>query len=118
MQLGDVVATIVSTYTHAFVEADAVPRESAADAIEAARVAAGGRQLYLGLEAAASDEAADLASRERADARTRTGDSFITSVDQESLPGVRSRAKPHCSNESPPPRWRPKTWNDKSVDPA
>lgn len=39
VQLGDAVATVASTYTHAFVEADALARESAADAIEAARVA-------------------------------------------------------------------------------
>ena len=79
VQLGDAVATVASTYTHAFVEAEALPREPASDAIDAARVAAGVRQLYVGLEAAASPEAGDPASRERADARTRTGDPFITS---------------------------------------
>ena len=79
VQLGDAVATVASTYTHTFVEAEALPREPAADAIEAARVAVGVRQLYVGLEAAANGEACDPASEEKADARTRTGDPFITS---------------------------------------
>src|SRR3954452_12436330 len=43
---------------------------------------------------------------------------FITSVDQVSSEGVQSRAKPHCSKESLPPRWRPKTANDNGVGPA
>lgn len=30
---------------------------------------------------------------------------------------MRSRAKPHRSNESPRPKWRPKTWNDRGMDP-
>jgi hypothetical protein len=42
-------------------------------------MAVGVRQLYVGLEAAANGEAGDPASEERADARTRTGDPFITS---------------------------------------
>jgi integrase len=79
LQLGDAVATVASTYTHTFVEAEALPREPAADAIEAARMAVGVRQLYVGPEAAANGESGDPASEERADARTRTGDPFITS---------------------------------------
>jgi len=79
VQLGDAVATVASTYTHAFIEAEALPREPAADAIDGARVAAGVRQLYVGLEAAANGVAGDAASGEEADARTRTGDPFITS---------------------------------------
>jgi integrase len=79
VQLGDAVATVASTYTHAFVEAEALPREPAADVIDAARAAADVRQLYVGLESSASGEARDPASGERADARTRTGDPFITS---------------------------------------
>ena len=35
MQLGDAVATVASTYTHAFVETETLPREPAADAIDA-----------------------------------------------------------------------------------
>jgi len=57
----------------------ALPREPAANVIEAARVMLGVRQLYVGLEAVANGEAGDPASEERADARTRTGDPFITS---------------------------------------
>jgi hypothetical protein len=72
-------ATVATTYTHAFVEGEALPRKPAADAIDAARVAAGVRQLYAGLEAAANGVAGDPASGEKADARTRTGDPFITS---------------------------------------
>jgi hypothetical protein len=53
-------------------------REPAADAIEAARVALGVRQLYVAVDADAKGEARDPAS-ERADARIRTGDPFITS---------------------------------------
>jgi hypothetical protein len=79
VQLGDAVATVASTYTHAFVEAEALPREPAADVIEAARVALGVRQLYVRLEAVSEGEAGDPASGEKADARTRTGDPFITS---------------------------------------
>jgi hypothetical protein len=78
VQLGDAVATVASTYTHAFVEAEALPREPAANVIEAARVMLGVRQLYVGLEAVANGEAGNPASEERADARTRTGDPFIT----------------------------------------
>jgi hypothetical protein len=55
---------------------------------------------------------------DRADARTRTGDPFFTSVDHLSSPVVPSRAKPHESKESASPRWRPKTGGGKHVDPA
>jgi hypothetical protein len=44
-----------------------------------------------------------------ADARTRTADPFITSVDPLSRQGARSRAKPHGSDDRARPRWRPKT---------
>ena len=79
VQFGDAIATVASTYTHAFVEGEALPREPAADEIDAAGAAAGVRQLYVGLEAAANGMAGDPASGEKADARTRTGDPFITS---------------------------------------
>ena len=55
---------------------------------------------------------------ERADARTRTGDPFVTSVDQAPSPVAPSRARPHGYGKSPPPRWRPKTRDDKGLDPA
>jgi hypothetical protein len=52
-----------------------------------------------------------------ADARTRTGDPFITSVDQPSSPVAPSRAKLHESKKPSLLRWRPKTPNDNRVDP-
>jgi hypothetical protein len=45
-------------------------------------------------------------------------DVFITSVDRVSRQVARGRAKPHESKGSARPRWRPKTPNDKGVDPA
>ena len=57
-------------------------------------------------------------SRKEADAQIRTGDPFITRVDQLSLRDAQSRAKSHGSKERARPRWRPKTTNDKDVDPA
>jgi hypothetical protein len=54
---------------------------------------------------------------ERADARTRTGDPFITSVDQLSRGVVGGREKRHGSGISTPPRWRPKTGDGNPVDP-
>jgi hypothetical protein len=53
-----------------------------------------------------------------ADARIRTANPFIASVDQESPQDAPSRATPHRSKGSPPPKWRPKTSNDKGVDSA
>jgi len=55
---------------------------------------------------------------ERADARTRTGDPFITSVDQLSGGVVGGHEKPHGSEISTPPRWRPKTGDGNPVDPG
>jgi hypothetical protein len=79
VQAGDAVATIASTYTHAFVEAEGLPREPAASVIDAARDALGVRQLYVGLGLDANGNAAETPSELEADARTRTGDPFITS---------------------------------------
>ena len=67
------------TYTHAFVESDALAREPAADAIEAARITSDVRQLYATLGVLGAFEGADPASTSRADARIRTADPFITS---------------------------------------
>jgi hypothetical protein len=53
-----------------------------------------------------------------ADARTRTADRFITSVDQVPSPVAPSRAKPHEPKESVKPRWRPMTPNGERVDRA
>jgi hypothetical protein len=55
---------------------------------------------------------------ERADARTRTGDPFITSVDQMPPQVAPGHAKSHRSKESARPRWPPQTANGKDVDPA
>jgi hypothetical protein len=52
-----------------------------------------------------------------ADARIRTADPFITSVDHLSSPVVPSRAKPHEHMEWAKPQWRPKTADGKHVDP-
>ena len=60
----------------------------------------------------------EMAWLSEADARIRTADPFITSVDSMSPPGVRGRGKSHDSKEFAPPRWRPKTADDKPVDPA
>ena len=53
-----------------------------------------------------------------ADARIRTADPFITSVDQASPRVALGRAKPHESEETRPVRWRSKTREDEGVDPA
>jgi len=79
VQVGDAVATVAGTYTHAFIEAEGLPREPAADVIDAAREALGVRQLYVELGLGQSDEAGKTASELEADARIRTGDPFITS---------------------------------------
>jgi hypothetical protein len=61
---------------------------------------------------------AQTACQIQADARIRTGDPFITSVDQVSAEDAPRRAKPHRSKGSRRARWRPKTRNGKDVDPA
>lgn len=76
------------------------------EVIEAARSALGVRRMYPELALGAVGESAETASDLEADARTRTGDPFITSVDQPSPPVGSSRAKPHQSRETAPPRWR------------
>jgi integrase len=79
VQIGDAVATVAGTYAHAFIEAEALPREPAADVIEAAREALEVRRLYVDTEFAEPGDASEPASELEADARTRTGDPFITS---------------------------------------
>ena len=78
-EIGDSVATTSSTYAHVFREAEAVPREPIQDAIDRARAAAGVRSLYVELGLALEQAAVDAALDGEADARTRTGDPFITS---------------------------------------
>jgi len=55
---------------------------------------------------------------ERADARIRTADPFITRDDELSLDVGPARAKPHHSKKPVAPRWRPKTPRGGGVDPA
>jgi hypothetical protein len=102
VQLGDAVATVAGTYAHAFAEAEALVREPAADAIEAARTATGVRQMYVDLATFDAIDGAEAASTKRADARIRTADPFITSSRvrsrswlEHSLPGARSSARVH-----------------------
>ncbi len=78
-ELGDTVATTASTYTHVFAEAEAVPREPVQEAVERARTATGVRSLYVELGLGDTQAGSDPAENEEADARTRTGDPFITS---------------------------------------
>ena len=59
-----------------------------------------------------------LNTRQKADARIRTADPFITRDDRVPSPDIRSREKAHGSDESPTPRWRPKPADGKRVDPA
>jgi len=63
-------------------------------------------------------ESPKIPANQKADARIRTADPFITRVDHLSSPVVPSRAKPHESEESARPRWRPKPADGKHVDPA
>jgi hypothetical protein len=63
----------------------------------------------------ASSRAKPVAGRSRRPDSNR--DPFITSVGPVSPQVARSRAKPHDSERSGRPRWRPKTPNGKRVDP-
>jgi hypothetical protein len=58
----------------------------------------------------------DRSRDQRVDSDAR--DLFITSVEQGSSQDALSRAKSHDARERARPRWRPKTSNDKDVDPA
>ena len=62
VQLGDAVATVASTYTHAFIEAEGLAREPVADSIE--RGSHGGRRTS-DVPPAATGVAGDPASVER-----------------------------------------------------
>jgi hypothetical protein len=89
-QAGHSPTMTLSTYAHLFDEAPGAERTSAEDEIRRAR---------------------QLVRRER---RTRS----ITRVDQVSSQDAQSRAKAHGSEECARRRWRPKTSDDKGVDPA
>jgi integrase len=110
------------TYAHVMRDASKRRRITISEAIRTGRAAARRRPLvdpsggktpiHVRRTAKKSLEIA------RADARTRTGDPFITSVDQVSPPVAPSRAKPYESKESAPLYWRPKTPDGNRVDTA
>ena len=78
-QLGNAPNVTLGVYAHVFEELDPAERLSAVDAIRAARVEFDVRETYA--EPGTEDEAdgPEPASPERADARIRTADPFITS---------------------------------------
>jgi hypothetical protein len=78
-------------------------------AMISSRWTAGGRFARLRVRNRTPGASRSTCRSQKADARTRTGDPFITSFDQVPSPVVPSRAKPHESEESAQPRWRPKT---------
>jgi integrase len=78
-QIGDSVTTTANTYTHVFSEVDEFARMPAIEAIEAAREAAGVRQMYVELGLVESEDSSETALSAEADARIRTADPFITS---------------------------------------
>ena len=106
------------TYTHVMRDASKRRGIKISEAIRKARATASRRPLSPEAGESHYVSSAKSLENERADARTRTGDTFITSVDQVSPRVAPSRAKPHESRESAPPRWRPKTTNGERVDPA
>jgi Phage integrase family len=109
------------TYAHAMRDA-ARRRITISEAIRNGRAAARRRPLVDPSTSEPRTSARNSGKKsleiERADARIRTADPFITRVDQVSSQDARSRSKPHGSKESQRLRWRPKTGNGKDVDPA
>ena len=69
----------LTTYAHVFEEFEPSARVSASDAIEAARAEFDVRGEYAESGGDGDAEGGDPASMLEADARTRTGDPFITS---------------------------------------
>jgi integrase len=78
-QLGDSVTVAGDVYAHVFADVEDMPREPVAAAIERAREECGVRQMYVELGLFDAAEASKAALDQEADARTRTGDPFITS---------------------------------------
>ena len=109
------------TYAHVMRDTTRKRRVPITTAIRTARAVVSRRPLVDPSERIA----ANLSSRSgeksllnrRADARTRTGDPIITSHEQLSREVRPGRAKPHGSTDSKRPQWRPRTPNDKGVDP-
>jgi integrase len=78
-QLGNSAAVTLDTYAHVFEELDPAERVPAVRAIRAARGGVDVRGEYAEGQGEELDGAAEPASIHEADARTRTGDPFITS---------------------------------------
>ena len=78
-QVGNSPDVTLTTYAHVFEEFNPAARLSAIEAIEAARAEFDVRGEYAEPEEDGDAEGGDLASMLEADARTRTGDPFITS---------------------------------------
>ena len=123
-QAGHSPTMTLSTYAHLFDEAAGGERVSAEDEVRGARqlvrlerrtrsVPENSNRLSVW-----SDKEPANPLKPTADARTRTADPFITSVDHVSSPVAPSRVKPHESKESARPRWRPKTGDGTHVDSA
>jgi len=78
-QIGNAPEVTLKTYAHVFEEFDPTVRVSALEAIEAARGEFDVREMYAEPGEEVSAESPEPASILEADARTRTGDPFITS---------------------------------------
>jgi hypothetical protein len=93
-QVGNSPDVTLTTYAHVFEGFDPAARVTAADAIEAARAEFDVRGEYAEREGEEDAEDGDSASTLEADARTRTGDPFITSevLYQLSYVGARPRS--------------------------
>ena len=78
-QLGNSPDVTLTTYAHVFEEFEPAARISAGEAIEAARAGFDVREEYAEAGEDGDAEGGDPASMLEADARTRTGDPFITS---------------------------------------
>jgi hypothetical protein len=77
--MGNAPDVTLGTYAHVFEELDPAARVSAVDAIRAARAEFDVRERYAGSGTNEDGGTSDAASILEADARTRTGDPFITS---------------------------------------
>jgi len=92
-QLGNSPDVTLTTYAHVFEEFEPAARVTAGDAIEAARGEFDVRGEYAEAVDADGDNHHDPASMLKADARTRTGDPFITSHVGLACGGSRNQAR-------------------------
>ena len=117
-QMGNAPDVTLGTYAHVFEELDPAERVSAETAVRAAREEFDVRGEYAEGDGGEVVETAEPAPILEADAGTRTPDPISTRADQLSSEDAPSRAKPHGSTGFKPRRWRPKTPNDRGVDPT